>query len=277
MQGMNDFRGRTAIVTGGASGIGRSIAERFVHEGMNVIIADIETDRLESTAAAIGAIPLTTDVSDLSSVQALAAKAKDRFGTVHVIVNNAGIGSFGRIADLTMADWKWMTGVNLWGVVHGIHAFLPMLRANADGGWIVNTASMGGLSTFSGLGAYATTKFGITALTETLAMELEEDGAQVGVTLLCPGPVHSKLGQSFRNRPDDGAGTGLADRDLSALPQYRDTLPWKEPAEVAEILMESIRKGRLYAITHPEQAERVEKRVTALLAAFGKTVAISSL
>lgn len=277
MQGMNDFKGRTAVVTGGASGIGRGIAERFVQEGMNVVIADIETERLAETATAIGALPFRTDVSDLDSVQALAAQAKDRFGTVHIVVNNAGIGSFGRIADLTMADWKWMAGVNLWGVVHGIHAFLPILLANADGGWIVNTASMGGLSTFPGLGAYATTKFGITALTETLAMELEEDGAQIGVTLLCPGPVHSNLGQSFRNRPDDGAGTGLADRDLSALPQYRDTLPWKEPADAAEILMDSIREGRLYAITHPEQAERVEKRVTALLASFGKKVAISTI
>lgn len=275
MSGFQDFAGKTAVVTGGASGIGRGLAERFLAEGMNVVIADIEEGPLRRTANDIGAIGIRTDVSDLESVQALAEAARARFGTVHIICNNAGIGAFARIADLTMADWQWMIGVNMWGVIHGLQAFLPILRGNPDGGWVLNTASMGGVSTFPTLGAYATTKFGVTALTETLAMELEQENSKVGATVLLPGPVRSNLGKSTRNRPADLADGKLADNDLEALPQYRDTLPWKDPSDVAEIVMQAIRGGALYAVTHPAQAERVEKRMQALLAAFGKKVAIS--
>ncbi len=277
MDGLTQLKGKTAVVTSGASGIGRGLAERFIAEGMNVVIADIEEPAVRAAAAQIGAVGIVTDVSDFASVTALADQARDRFGTVHVVCNNAGIGPFARIKDLSLADWRWMIDVNLWGVIHGVHAFLPILLANEDGGWIVNTASMGGLSTFPGLGAYATTKFGVTALTETLALELAEDGAKVGATLLCPGPVRSNLGKSSRNRPG-GLGEGaLADIDLESLPQYRDSLPWKSPAEVAEILVEAIRNGQLYAITHPEQSARIEQRMTGLLAAFGKQVAIGDV
>ncbi len=174
-----------------------------------------------------------------------------------------------------MADWRWIMGVNLWGVIHGVQTFLPTLLDNSDGGWIVNTASMGGLTTFPTLGAYATTKFGVTALTETLAMELEQDGAKVGATLLCPGPVHTDLTRSSRNRPADLGDGGLADVDLEALPQYRNALPWKEPAEVAEVVVDAIRNGRMYAITHPVQADRVEARAARLLAAFGKRITVT--
>jgi len=275
MQGFRDLAGKTAVVTGGASGIGRGLAERFLREGMNVVIADVEPARLEQAAADIGAFAVHTDVSDAASVDALAAAAVARFGAVHVVCNNAGVGPFGRIKDLTLADWRWIVGVNLWGVIHGVQSFLPRLLQNEDGGWIVNTASMGGLSTFPRLGAYATTKFGVAALTETLAMELEQDGAKVGATLLCPGPVRSDLGKSTRNRPADLRGGGLADFDLEDLPQYRDTLPWKEPAEVAEVVVEAIRSGQLYAITHPMQADRVETRAARLLAAFGKRITVT--
>lgn len=277
MAGMTELKGRTAVVTGGASGIGRGLAERFIAEGMNVVIADIEAARLGRTAAEIGALAVPCDVSRLDDVAALARAATDRFGTVHILCNNAGIGPFGRIKDLTIADWQWMIGVNLWGVIHGLHCFLPILLDNPDGGWIVNTASMGGLSTFPALGAYATTKFGVAALTETLAMELEQDGARVGATLLCPGPVHTDLGKSSRNRPPALEGGGLADLDLEALPQYRDTLPWKEPHEVAAVVIDAIRHGRLYAITHPMQAERVEARMAGILSAFGRKVATAPI
>jgi len=275
MPGFQDFAGKTAVVTGGASGIGRGLAERFIAEGMNVVIADVEEARLAQTAAEIGAYGVRTDVSDLASVEALAEAAKARFGAVHIVCNNAGIGPFARIRDLTMADWRWIIGVNLWGVIHGVQTFLPMLLGNSDGGWIVNTASMGGLTTFPTLGAYATTKFGVTALTETLAMELEQEGSKVGATLLCPGPVHTDLTRSSRNRPA-GLGDGaLADVDLEALPQYRNTLPWKEPADVAEVVVDAIRNGRMYAITHPVQADRVEARAARLLSAFGKRITVT--
>jgi NAD(P)-dependent dehydrogenase (short-subunit alcohol dehydrogenase family) len=275
MRGFRDFAGRTAVVTGGASGIGRGLAERFRREGMNVVIADVEQTRLERTAADIGAWPVRTDVSDAASVQALADATVERFGAVHIVCNNAGVGPFGRIKDLTLDDWRWIVGVNLWGVIHGVRSFLPLLLANEDGGWMVNTASMGGLASFPGLGAYATTKFGVTALTETLAMELEQDGAKVGATLLCPGPVRTDLGKSTRNRPAGLEAGALADMDLDQLPQYRDTLPWKDPADVAEVVVEAIGEGRMYAITHPMQAERVESRAARLLAAFGKRLTVS--
>lgn len=275
MKGLEDFAGRTAVVTGGASGIGRGLAERFLAEGMNVVIADVEPARLHATAAEIGAFPVQTDVADAASVEALARAAEDRFGRIDVVCNNAGVGPFARIRDLTLADWQWMVSVNLWGVIHGVHAFLPRLLANPHGGWIVNTASMGGVSTFPGLGAYATTKFGVVGLTETLAQELDQDGGAVGATLLLPGPVPSNLGKSLRNRPT-GLGDGtLADTDLSALPQYRDTLPWRDPAHVAQVVVDAIRQGALYAVTHPEQVERVERRAAAMLAAFGKRITIS--
>jgi len=277
MPGFQAFRGATAVVTGGASGIGRALAERFIAEGMNVVIADVEAAALARTADEIGAVGVVTDVSDLASVRALAEAAKARFGAIHIVCNNAGVGPFGRIKDLSTADWRWIVGVNLWGVIHGVQAFLPLLLDNPEGGWMVNTASMGGLSTFPGLGAYATTKFGVTALTETLSMELAEDEAKVGVTLLCPGPVHTKLGKSSRNRPQGLAGGALADLDLEDLPHYRETLPWKEPADVAEVVMDAIRQGRLYAITHPMQVDRVETRAARLLAAFGKRLTVSDM
>ncbi|MCP5144967.1 MAG: SDR family NAD(P)-dependent oxidoreductase [Gammaproteobacteria bacterium] len=268
-RGFSEFKGKVAVVTGGASGIGRGLAERFIDEGMQVVIADIERDALDRTAAEIGALAIQTDVSDAASVAALADAAHSRFGAVHVVCNNAGIGSFGRIRDLTLADWQWMINVNLWGVIHGVHHFLPLLLENPEGGWIVNTASMGGLAAFPGLGAYATTKFGVTALSETLAQELAQDEVPVGVTVLLPGPVRSNLGRSLRNRPADLAAGTLADADLESLPQYRDRLPWKTPAQAAEVVITAMREGALYAVTHPELVERVFNRTQGIVQAFG--------
>ncbi len=265
----DSFKGKTAVVTGGASGIGRGLAERFIAEGMNVVIADIEKGALETTAAEIGAYGVMTDVSDLNSVRALADATLDKFGAVHLVCNNAGIGPMARIKDLTIEDWQWMLGVNLWGVVHGVHVFLPILLGNPDGGWIVNTASMGGLAALPALGAYATAKFGVAGLTETLAIELKEDGAKVGATLLCPGPIRSNLGTSSRNRPTALADGRLADVDLTGLARYKNAVPWKEPAFAAEIVVKALRNGDLYAVTHPEQVDRITGRFDGLMKAFG--------
>ena len=270
MADFGTFKGKTAVVTGGASGIGRGLAERFIAEGMNVVIADIEEGALRKTADAIGAHGVLTDVSDLGSVQALANATLDKFGDVHLVCNNAGIGPMARIKDLTIEDWHWMLGVNLWGVIHGVHTFLPILLDNPDGGWIVNTASMGGLAALPALGAYATAKFGVAGLTETLAIELKEDGAKVGATLLCPGPIHSNLGKSSRNRPSAYADGKLADVDLQGLARYKDAVPWKEPSFAADVVVKAIRNGDLYAVTHPEQVDRITTRVQGLLKAFGR-------
>lgn len=273
---MTAFAGKTAVITGGASGIGRGLAERFLAEGMNVVIADIEENVMQDTARELGCTGIRTDVTSAESVEALAARTIELFGAVHLVCNNAGVGAFCRIADLKLTDWKWMIDVNLWGVIHGVQSFLPRLLANPEGGWIVNTASMGGVSAFPDLGAYATTKFAVTALTETLAQEMEQDGTNVGATVLLPGPITSNLGNSTRNRPLELVGA-LAGRELDALPQYKEKLPMKDPSVAGDVVMEALRTGALYAVTHPEQFERVEKRAARMAEAFGYSSAFNPL
>jgi len=272
VSGLQDLNGKVAVVTGGASGIGMGIARQLIAAGARVVIADIEQDALQRTAAEIGAVGVRTDVSDLSSVEALAAEVMARFGTVHVLCNNAGVGPMARIADMTTADWRWIINVNLWGVVHGTTVFLPLLRANADGGHVVNTASVGGLRTMPGLGPYSVTKFGVVALTEALAQEMALDGAKVGATVLCPGPVRTNIKASSRNRPEPLAGGALADVDLEATEMGR-SVRWVDPDEAGRVVVRAIRQGDLYAFTHPEMAAAVEERHQAISEAFRETQA----
>jgi NAD(P)-dependent dehydrogenase (short-subunit alcohol dehydrogenase family) len=263
---LTDFRGKTAVVTGGASGMGKGIAQCLIDEGMRVFIADVEEGALERTADEIGAIGITTDVSDLESVQALAARVRAQGGTIHLLCNNAGVGPLGRIADLSIDDWRWVLNVNLWGVIHGVQTFLPILRANADGGYILNTASIGGLVTMPGLGPYAVSKYGVVALSETLAQELAEEKAPVGVTVLCPGPTRTNIKSSTRNRPrSSGAAGGLVDIDLENT-EFGVSQRWIEPRDVGRIAIDAMRRGQLYAYTHPEQLSAVETRFAAIMA-----------
>jgi NAD(P)-dependent dehydrogenase (short-subunit alcohol dehydrogenase family) len=273
MSAFADLEGKVAVVTGGASGIGKGIAEALKNEGAELVIADIEDGALQATAEELGATGIQTDVSSAESVGALATEVVERFGTAHVLVNNAGIGPMGRIADLTLDDWKWMVGVNLWGVIHGIHAFLPILKGNEEGGHIVNTSSMAGLVGMPGLGSYTLTKYGVLGLTEVLAKELEEDGSKVGATVLCPGTIHTNIGTSSRNRPDDDAG-GLHDVDISQEGSEVDMsgVRWMIPIEVGTIVVDCIRSGELYALTHPDWWDMVEPRFVAIASAFGKTL-----
>jgi NAD(P)-dependent dehydrogenase (short-subunit alcohol dehydrogenase family) len=266
MSGLADLRGKVAVVTGGASGIGLGIARQLIGEGMRVVIADIEQDALQQTAAEIGAVGIRTDVSDLDSVQALARSATERFGAVHLVCNNAGVGPMGRIADLTMADWHWVLGVNLYGVIHGVQTFLPLLEANPDGGHIVNTASMAGLVAPPRLGAYCVSKFGVVALTEVLAAELAHAGSKVGATVLCPGTVRTNINRSSRNRPGHLAGGGLADVDLSRRenPAYR----WISPQDAGAVVVRAVKRGDLYALTHPDWYGMVDERHRTIAEAF---------
>ena len=201
VSGLRDLAGKVAVVTGGASGIGRALAARLSAEGMRVVIADVEAAALARAAAELGAVGLMVDVADRASVDALAAAVTDRFGAVHVLCNNAGVASTAAIADMTADDWRWILGVNVWGVINGVAAFLPLLERNRDGGHIVNTASVAAFSVTPLHGAYCATKHAVIAFTETLALELEQSGSNVGVTALCPGPVSTNLGASSRNRP----------------------------------------------------------------------------
>jgi NAD(P)-dependent dehydrogenase (short-subunit alcohol dehydrogenase family) len=273
MSAFADLEGKVAVVTGGASGIGKGIAEALKNEGAELVIADIEDGALQATAEELGATGIQTDVASAESVGALATEVVERFGTAHVLVNNAGIGPMGRIADLTLDDWKWMVGVNLWGVIHGIHAFLPILKSNEEGGHIVNTSSMAGLVGMPGLGSYTLTKYGVLGLTEVLAKELEEDGSKVGATVLCPGTIHTNIGTSSRNRPGDDAG-GLHDVDISQEGSEVDMsgVRWMIPIEVGTIVVDCIKSGELYALTHPDWWDMVEPRFVAIASAFGKTL-----
>ncbi len=271
MSGLPDLSGKVAVVTGGASGIGKGIATQLAAAGMQVIIADIEQAALDKTAGEIGAIGIRADVSDVDSVRALAKEATNRFGTVHVVCNNAGIGPMAAIADLTMDDWHWMLGVNLYGVIHGVQTFLPILQANPDGGHIVNTASMAGLVAHARLGAYAVAKYGVVALTEVLAEELAAAGSKVGVSVLCPGTVRTNIGTSSRNRPAQLADGALADVDIALEnnPVHR----WIDPEDAGAVVVRAIRRGDLYALTHPDWYPMVEQRHRAIAAAFRQQAA----
>jgi len=269
---MQELRGKVAVVTGGASGIGKGIARQLVRAGARVAIADIEAGALVRTAEEIGATPIKVDVSNADSVGRLAQEMQRQFGTVHIVCNNAGVGSIAKVAEMKLADWQWLINVNLWGVIHGINAFLPLLSANPDGGHIVNTSSMGGLATMPGLGGYTMTKFAVVALSETLAQELAADGSKVGVTVLCPGTVRTNIARSQRNRPAHLEG-GLVDVDLQQH-EMGANMRWIDPDAVGDVVVNAIRRGELYAFTHPDMKapvlDRHQRISDAFLRAEGK-------
>jgi NAD(P)-dependent dehydrogenase (short-subunit alcohol dehydrogenase family) len=255
---MQELTGRTAVVTGAASGIGRAMAARFTAEGMRVVLADVEAEPLEATAKELrrgGAevLPVLTDVSDGDQVDALAASAADEFGAVHVLCNNAGVGSGGLLADLSTADWQWVLGVNLWGVIHGVETFVPRMVASKEPGHIVNTASMAGLVATRGLGVYNTSKYAVVGLSETLAKDLRP--YRIGVSVLCPMGVATQIRESARNRP-----AGLANAAPSAAEPVELMGRTLAPAAVADMVLAAIRANRLYVITHEEGLQALRRR-----------------
>jgi NAD(P)-dependent dehydrogenase (short-subunit alcohol dehydrogenase family) len=267
---VEQLAGRVAVVTGGASGIGRAMAARFRAEGMDVVIADVEAAPLEATADALGVTAVLTDVADAASVQHLADEVLARFGRVDLLCNNAGVGGGGDIVDLELADWKWVLDVNLWGVIHGLRAFLPHLIANPAGGHVVNTASVAGLAAFPGGAPYCASKFAVVGLSESLAGELRLQGADVGVSVLCPGFVRTNIFQSQRNRP---AALQVPDRPprAAARAANEDMIRLVEataiaPEVVADIVLEAVLEGRFWIITHPEFLDPIDLRHQALMA-----------
>lgn len=258
---MTDVRDAVAAITGGASGIGRGIAERLVAEGAHVAIGDIDAVAVAEAAEAIGATPFVVDVTSGASVAAFAEGVVEAFGGVDILVSNAGVASVAPLAAMTDSDWDWLLGVNLYGTAHAVTAFLPHLRR--PGGHILLTGSMAGLSPDAGMGGYGVTKFAVTAYAEVLAEELAPDGIEV--TLLAPGPVRTRLGSSSRNRPGGETG-GLRDVDLSA--GDGGGLRWMRPEDVADVALRALAANRRYAISHPDWVEVVERRHRAIEDAF---------
>ncbi|MCK9485682.1 MAG: SDR family NAD(P)-dependent oxidoreductase [Dehalococcoidia bacterium] len=271
---MRDFRGKVAVVTGAASGIGRGLASRFAREGMRVVLADVEKEALALAAAElqqVGAevLAVETDVASLDAVEALRDAALERFGRVHVLCNNAGVsgGGGGPLWASTEKDWAWVVGVNLMGVVHGLQAFVPSMLEHGEEGHIVNTSSVLGLGTGGG-SIYGVTKHGVTRLTEGLYYDLQAAGSRLGVSVLCPGLIATRIIESDRNRPaalrNDGVPSAevLARRQASIEHWARDGM---SPDEVAEVVVEAMREGRFYILTHPEYRERVADRLRAIV------------
>ena len=255
---LESLSGRTAVVTGGASGIGRALALALTRAGARVVVADLDEPRMAEVVAAIRrmggqAIAVPTDVSELTQVEALADRAFSTFGKVHVVCNNAGVALWGGLETATHRDWQWVLGVNLWGVIHGVEAFVPRMIAQKEPGHIVNTASMADLIASQGLGVYNTSKYAVVGLSETLAKDLRPYG--IGVSVLCPLGVDTRIRESERNRP--GGLRNDAPGSAEAMTLIGRTLT---PEVVAEMVLAAIRDNRLYVITHEEGLEPLRRR-----------------
>ena len=247
---MNNFSGKVAVVTGGASGIGFAIARRLAAAGVDIVLADIEAGPLDAATKQIGelgvrAIGVVTDVSLPDEVDNLAAAAVDRFGKVHILVNNAGVGLKGRTWELDLTDWQWVIGVCFWGVVHGIRSFVPGMIAHGEEGHIVNTSSMAGLGGTPRGGPYEAAKHGVVAVSETLFFDLQEVAPQLGVSVLCPGYVDTNIRTSRRNRPDRLGGSGAVVETPAAQPASAVRI---SPDEIAELTCNAISERQFYAL-----------------------------
>lgn len=253
-----DVRARGAVVTGGASGIGRAMALALAREGARVVVADVDVRGMDDVVREIGArggeaVAVRTDVSDRAQVEALATHAFEVFGGVHVLCNNAGVVTHGGLEAATHRDWQWVLGVNLWGVIHGLEAFVPRMIAQKAPGHIVNTASMAGLIATRGLGVYNTSKYAVVGLSETLAKDLKPH--RIGVSVLCPMGVETQIRAAGRNRPESLKN----EQEVAAEPVelIGRTLA---PETVAEMVMAAIREDRLYVITHDEGLPPLRRR-----------------
>jgi NAD(P)-dependent dehydrogenase (short-subunit alcohol dehydrogenase family) len=259
--------GRVAVVTGAASGIGFGLAQRFAAEGLHVVMADVEEPALSKAAARIAesgasVLPVATDVADLAAVEALRDAALSRFGAVHVVCNNAGVGgSHGPLWECPPGEWDWVLGVNLNGVMNGVRAFMPVLLGQ-DAGYLVNTSSIFGV--FAGtLGPYGVSKHAVTALTETLYFNLKSQGvAHVGVSVLCPGAVQTNFGASSRNRPAWAGPAAPRDQAEQASAARFDRLAvlGASPQEVAGMVLDGIRSRRFYILTSDNRNRAVLRR-----------------
>jgi NAD(P)-dependent dehydrogenase (short-subunit alcohol dehydrogenase family) len=271
---VKDFKDKVAVVTGGASGIGRGLAERFGEEGMKVVFADVEEEALKQAESefrekGVDVLAVQTDVSKAEEIEKLAQQTLNAFGAVHIVCNNAGVaGAWGATWENTLADWNWIMGVNLWGVIHGVRTFLPIMLQQGEEGHIVNTASLAGL--MPGAGIYGVTKQAVVALSESLYNELKLANAKIGVSVLCPAWVNTNIADATRNRPAELANAAEPDPDPrreQINEMVRNFLEnGKSPAEIADQVLTAIRDEKLYIITHPEMDGIIKTRFDNILA-----------
>jgi NAD(P)-dependent dehydrogenase (short-subunit alcohol dehydrogenase family) len=256
-------RGDVAVVTGAASGIGFGIAQAFADRGLRVVLADVEAAALAEAVRQIdGSLGVPTDVSERAQVQSLHDQAVDRFGRVDVVCNNAGVGIAPRVVwEMHELDWKWVLGVNLWGVVHGVGVFVPGMVERGRG-HVVNTASIMGLGSWPLSGPYTVSKHGVVALSETLRTELAQKAPGVGVTVLCPSYVPTRIADAARNRPASLTPTGQAPLPPRELRGHTPVAP----RTVGDQVVDAIERGRFYLPTHPGQDAVVRQRFEVMLA-----------
>ena len=272
---MKNFTDKVAVVTGGASGIGWAIAQRCAREGMKIVLADVEEKALikaeeEMKANGADVISVQTDVSSLEDVEALASKTLETYGAIHLLINNAGVTprNFSTWRS-TMADWKWVLGVNLWGVIHGVQVFMPVMVSQGVECHIINTASIAGLAGGAN-GIYSTSKYGVVALSESLYYELAQAESKISVSVFCPYIINTQIINSERNRAadlqnewsDEGITVKDRERTENLLEMQQQGMP---PDEAVECVFSAIKEKRLYIISHPESLERVRIRMENIL------------
>ena len=264
---MQDLTGKTVVVTGGASGIGRGMVRAFADAGAKLVVGDLDDAMRAETLAELEqtgseGIGVRCDVSRLEDVEALAQAALDRFGAVHVLCNNAGIGMSNPVGATSMADWKWTLDVDLWGPINGVHVFLPIMERQGEG-HINATASMAGLYAGASLGAYNVAKHGVVALMASLERDLRLAGSPLHASVLCPGPINTSIVESSRNRPPDSAADYV---ETDAGRKFWDILSrtladGMNPDDVGPIVLDAVVNDRFWVLTHPEMAQVVSKQV----------------
>jgi NAD(P)-dependent dehydrogenase (short-subunit alcohol dehydrogenase family) len=270
---MKALAGKVAAVTGAASGLGRAMANAFAAEGMHVALADVDLQNLfqvekEIRSRGVRALSMQVDVSKAAQVEAFAERVVSELGGVHLVCNNAGVSPLGAVWESTAADWQWILGVNLWGVIHGVRAFAPRLIAQNEG-HIVNTASVAGLISPPGSGAYNVTKHAVVALSESLHHDLRSRGAAVGVSVLCPAYVPTGISDSERNRPGDLLN---ADQPKSQYQTEKEAMLRKAVAsgrlsadDVARAVVAAVKEDRFYVLTHPRIKGAIRARMEDIL------------
>lgn len=270
---MKDFQGKVAVITGGASGLGHAMAERFARAGMRIVLADVEPDALakaeaEMKAAGATVIGVRTDVSKAAEVEALAQKTLAAFGAVHLLANNAGVAEGGNVWDNTVADWEWLLGVNLWGVIHGVRVFTPIMLEQGSEGHIINTASVAGLISPPGMGIYCVSKHAVVALSECLHQDLAQKTDKLKCSVLCPAYVPTGIAESARNRPaalKETRHKSAADLALDASLKKAVQSGKLTAADVAQKVYEAVRDERFYILTHPKIKPSIQWRMEDIL------------